>query len=217
MSITLGDMEVIERPADPKFIKALAVIASAMHPAYDALLPMPGKSKESCVLCSLTARDFLWSVGFKDAKVTTVYLMLWAVDAEGNEVHSAGVGDHLAQRVPSRVPLPVETQGRWNGHMVVEVPSAGYIIDTTLFPMNRPQWPLLPGMVAAPIEPAGALTSYGLEHISTVASNQGNGNVLRAGWLREPNPSWRGAPDTRRELREPVVKRLRQTFGIWRG
>jgi len=80
----LGDLVVVE-PGSAKFTKALAAIASALHPAFDALLPVPGKSKESCVLCSVTVRDFLWRVGFKDARVTTCYLALVAHDANGKE------------------------------------------------------------------------------------------------------------------------------------
>ena len=55
----LNDMLVVGRPP-AKLTKALATIASVLHPAYDEVLPKAGKSKESCCLCSLTVRDFLW-------------------------------------------------------------------------------------------------------------------------------------------------------------
>lgn len=212
----LNDLVILE-PGSAKFTKALAAVASVLHPAYDEVLPKAGKSKESCVLCSLTVRDFLWKVGFKDARVTTCYLALVAVDADGKEVHSAGCGDHGAGRVPllPGVTMPRQSPGYWNGHMVVEVPSENTILDTTLFPMKRPQWPLLPGMFAVPIfdGPGG----FGMQQISAIAADQQNGNELRAYWLREPNEGWRNGGDAKdKALRAPVVRALRRTFGAWR-
>ena len=210
-----GDMVIFEEPSSAKFIKALQVIANVLHPAFESLLPTPGKSKESCVLCSLTVRDFLHRIGFKGARVTTVYLALVAHDAEGNEVHSAGCGDHLAGRVPTMpgVKPARETPGYWNGHMVVEVPSVGYLIDTTLAPMWRKQWPKLPGMMAVPTFTDG-LPAYGMERMSGIESDQGNGNTLQMIWLREPNEGWRSGGDaTNKELRRPVVLALRSAFG----
>jgi hypothetical protein len=210
----LNDLLVVDTPP-AKFTKALAVIASALHPLYDRRLPMPGKSLESCVLCSLTVRDFLWKVGFKDARLTTVYLVLEATDAAGETIHSAGCGDHNGP-VPVAVPVPREDRGRWNGHVVVEVPSAGYIIDTTMFPMKRPAWPELPGMAALPVDHGGP-QSYGLDHLAGIRSNRDDGSTFRAWWLRQPNPSWRDAPDASRKLRLPVVAALRTAFGNWRA
>lgn len=205
-----GDMVIME-PGPRKFMKALATVANVLHPAYDRVLPLTGKSKESCVLCSLTVRDFLLRSGFKDACVTTVYLMLVAVDADGKEVHSAGCGDHNAKRVPTLVPGPVWKPGYWNGHMVVEVPSQKAIIDTTLAPMRRKQWPLLPGMLVVPIFEGPP--SFGMEHISAITIDQRDGITLRAWWVREPNESWRTAGDaTDEELRAPVVRALRSAF-----
>jgi hypothetical protein len=203
----LGDMLVVGKPP-AKFVRALAAVASALHPAFDAVLPKPGKSKESCVLCSLAVRDFLWKIGFKDARMTTVYLVLQATDAAGDEIHSAGCGDHNGP-VPILGPPPVEERGRWNGHVVVEVPSAGYVIDTTLFHMKRPAWPELPGMAVVPIE-HGVQPSYGLDHLAGIKSTRDDGSALRAWWLRQPNSSWRTAPDTERSLRAPVIKMLVQ-------
>jgi hypothetical protein len=200
--VLLNDMQVVERPGSAKFIKALASIASVLHPAYDAILPTPGKSRESCVLCSLTARDFLWRAGFKDARVTTVYLLLRAVDEAGKEIHSAGVGDHFNSPVPLTVPIPPDTAHRWNGHMVVEVPSVGYVLDLTLFHMKRPAWPSLPGMIAAPIEHGNG------DQLAGVRVQQDDGSALMVVWLRQDNPRWRNAPDTERSLRIPVVKAL---------
>lgn len=209
----LNDMLVVGTPP-AKFVKALAAVASALHPAFDAILPRAGKSKESCVLCSLTVRDFLWKIGLKDARLTTVYLAIQATDPAGTEIHSVGVGDH-SRDVPVAVPVPVETGARWNGHMVVEVPSAGYVIDTTLFHMKRPAWPVLPGMIAAPIERDG-MQSYGLDHLAATGAIMPDGNTLRMWWLLQENPRWRSARDTERSLRAPVVKALVQRFGTWR-
>jgi hypothetical protein len=217
--VILNDLVVLEPGSSPsaaKLTKALAVVASVLHPAYDALLPTKDKSKESCVLCSLTVRDFLWKIGFKDARVTTVYLALRAVDAQGNEVHSAGVGDHLSGRVPlaPSAGRPREERGYWNGHMVVEVPSEATLIDCTLFPMRRPAWPKLPGMIAAPIFEGPP--SFGMEHISAIAIDQENGNMLNMWWVREPNERWRDGGDAKdRALRLPVVRALRSAFGKW--
>lgn len=213
----LGDMLVVGKPP-AKFVKALASIAGVLHPAFDTILPKAGKSKESCVLCSLTVRDFLWKAGFKDAKVTTVYLAIRATDPAGVEVHSAGCGDHNGP-IPVMVPIPKDTAARWNGHMVVEVPSAGYVVDTTLFHMKRPAWPVLPGMIAVPTE-HDAVPSYGLAQLAGAVATMPDGNTLRMWWLRQENPRWRGAPDTERGARAPVVKALVQSwgdFGSWRG
>ena len=208
----LNDLVVLEQPSSAKFTKALATVATVLHPAFDALLPTKGKSKESCVLCSATVRDFLWKVGFKDAKMTTVYLAFRATDANGVEVHSAGVGDHASGRVPLAPGVDFsERRGYWNGHMVVEVPSQATIIDTTLFHMKRPQWPLLPGMMAVPIFEGPP--SFGMEQVSAISFDQENGNMLHMWWVREPNPSWRNAPDyTDRALRLPVVRAMRAAF-----
>src|SRR5688572_10816402 len=65
----LGDMEVGGQPP-AKLVKALATIASGLHPAFDALPWIaPGKSKNSCVLTSLAIREFLFRIGYGDARV----------------------------------------------------------------------------------------------------------------------------------------------------
>jgi hypothetical protein len=189
---------------DQKMIDALSVIATTLHPAFDEIVA-PGKSKESCVLCSLAVRDFLFQAGWKDATCTTVYMMIVASDVHGKEIWSLGVGDHA--NIPTVGPAPVDTAERWSGHMVVEVPSAGIIIDTTMFPaMREKYWPKLPGMAAVMINNNGPM-SYGLQPVAGLASDDLKGSV-RVVWLRQPNKRWQGAPDAVRSRRLPVVKSM---------
>jgi hypothetical protein len=56
----LGDM-IVSGEFPPKLVKALAVIANTLHPAFDRQpwLGAPGWSKRSCVLASLACRGFL--------------------------------------------------------------------------------------------------------------------------------------------------------------
>jgi len=208
-----GDMQVVGRPP-AKFIKALATIASVLHPVFDKIV-IPGKSKESCVLCSLTVRDFLWKIGFKDARLVTVYTAIRAVDSDGVEIHSVGVGDHNGT-VPTLDKRALhDTATRWSGHMVVEVPGAGYIVDTTMYQMRRPAWPVLTGMMAVPIERDGT-QSFGLDHLSAVKAKEPDGSMVSMWWLVQPNERWRGGPDTGKDRRAPVVKAMVQAFGQWR-
>jgi hypothetical protein len=151
-------------------------------------------------------RDFLWKAGWKDATCTTVYLMIVAHDAEGKEVWSLGVGDHTD--IPTVGPKPVDTSERWSGHMVVEVPSAGIIIDSTLYAAKRSYWPNLPGMVAAPIISDGPI-SYGLRPVAGLASGEPGKGTVNMVWLRQANKRWQTAPDAVRARRALVVKAMR--------
>lgn len=207
--MTLGDLLIVGKPP-AKFVKALAAVAAVLHPAFDQIA-VPGKSKESCVLCSLTVRDFLWKAGFKDARVVTVYLAIRAVDKGGVEIHSVGVGDHNGT-VPTldNRKLP-DTDAHWSGHMVVEVPSAGYLVDTTLYQTKRPAWPDLTGMMAVPIERDGA-QSFSLDHIAAIRAVQPDGSMLTMWWLAQPNERWRGAADCERGRRAPVIKALLSAY-----
>lgn len=209
----LGEMLVVGKPP-AKFIKALAAIAGVLHSSFDEVV-VPGRSKRSCVLCSLTVRDFLWRVGFKDARAVTVYTAIRADDKDGNEIHSVGVGDHTD--IPTMGPKPVDTDKSWSGHMVVEVPSAGYVVDTTLYQMQRPAWPFLQGMMAVPIEREAGRQSFGLDHLTGVEATDraSDGVRLRMWWLVQPNERWRGGADAERGRREPVVRALVKAFGKW--
>lgn len=208
-----ADMHVVGAPP-AKFAKALATISASLHPAFDKVVP-PGKSKESCVLASLAVRDFLWRAGFKDARAQTVYLVVQALDENDREIHSLGVGDHA--KVPSVGRAPNERPDRWNGHMVVVVPSVGYLVDTTLFPAKRSAWPKLPGMLAASIEPGKPGPPWqGLVPITGTRMRQADGSMLYLIWMDQANERWRGAPDTERDRRDPVVKTLVRRFGSFR-
>lgn len=195
---------IIAAPVDDRMRSALRIIDLLLHPLFDKIV-IPGKSKESCVLCSLTVRDFLWRVGWKDATCTTVYMMVVAHDPKGNEIWSLGVGDHTDIPTVDKRPIP-DTATRWSGHMVVEVPSAGIIIDTTMYPARREYWPHLPGMVAAQIDNDGPV-SYGLKPVAGLASDDDKGSV-RVVWLRQQNKRWQQAPDAVRARRLPVVKAM---------
>lgn len=194
---------LIAAPVQPHMLVALHVIDKLLHPEFDKIVS-PGKSKESCVLCSLAVRDFLWQAGWHDATCTSVYMMIVANDPKGKEIWSLGVGDHTD--IPTLGPKPVDTAERWSGHMVVEVPSVGLIIDTTLFPAKRQYWPHLPGMVACPVDNNGPV-SYGLKPAAGLASDDAKGSV-RVVWLRQANKRWQGSPDAVRARRLPVVKSM---------
>lgn len=205
----LNDLLIVAPLPEPRMWAALHAIDAALHPAFDRVVP-PGKSKESCVLCSLAVRDFLWRAGWKDATCTTVYMMIVATDPLGNEIWSLGVGDHTNIPTVDKRPMP-DTAARWSGHMVVEVPSAGIMIDTTMFPAKREHWPNLPGMVAVQIQDGPI--SYGLKPLAGMADDDDRGRV-QVVWLRQPNKRWQGAPDTDRARRLPVVKALLGALGV---
>lgn len=139
----LGDLCLVGEPP-AKLAKALAVIADGLHRAVDDEPGMkPGVSRESCVLCSAIVREFLFRIGFRDVEVLPVFFALRARRGD-EELHSLGIGHPDSQQRKDRA-------NRWDGHLVVVAPSAGYLIDTTLFQARRPIWPALPGMMAVPI------------------------------------------------------------------
>jgi len=138
----LGEMLVQGKPP-AKMIKALSVIASTMHQKFDE---QGFGSRTACILCSLAVRDFFRRIGYTDAQMTPVYLMMEARDSEGQVIHSLGVGDHAnaGQAKP-------DGDG-WDGHVCVRVPKLSYLVDTTLYQTIRPPWAALPGMIALPYE-----------------------------------------------------------------
>jgi hypothetical protein len=210
----LGDREVGGTPP-AKLLRALAVIADEMHPAFDRVPRIPkDKSKESCVLCSLAVRDFLWKVGLKDAKVAPVYAIVRALAEDGSEIHSVGAGDHAAIPVQAaRHGHVTDTSTRWSGHLVVLVD--GWLVDTTLYQASHEQWrETLPGMIAAPLLMD---ERDGTTLVAGAAAKQDDGSDLFVAWWDQPhNTRWRDAPDaTDRSLRAPVVKSLVQRFGRW--
>jgi hypothetical protein len=124
--------------------KAITVVSEHMHLlfAVEPWIAHADKSKECCILCSLTVRDFLHGIGFTDAVARPVSTY---IDAQHN-------GKRLSRLIIGhpKDDHPVKTM-RWQGHMVCVVPSHGMLIDTTLHQAQRPAWPELPGIVAVPL------------------------------------------------------------------
>ena len=191
------------------------MIAADLHPAFNRVPRIvKDKSRRSCVLSSLAVRDFLWKIGFRDAKVEPVFLIVRAYAEDGSEIHSVGAGDFAA--IPAQAPHHhvVDTRMDWSGHMVVVV--AGWLIDVTLYQASRPQWPELPGMAAAPLvmEDRG-----GMVLVSGSKAKRDDGSEVFLSWWQQPhNTRWRDGGDAKeRWRREPVVKALVQRFGKWEG
>ncbi|RWN98184.1 hypothetical protein [Mesorhizobium sp.] len=206
------DLMIIGEPP-AKLVKALAVIADKLHPAFDSTVSniVPGKSKESCVLASLAVRDFLWRIGFKDARLQTVYTIVRGLDAEGNQTHSVGVGDHKGMRTLDKRDTR-DTPVAWSGHMVVLVDS--FLIDPTVYQMRRPAWEGLPGMMVLPLDLVGAERQLGLDPLAGTEALWDDKRVVMI-WLAQENERWRSVHDTRRDRRASVVKALVQAFGRW--
>lgn len=208
-----GDMQIVGEPS-AKLIKALAVIAFKLHKHFnDEKWGIdPGKSKRSCVLSSLATRDFLFKIGFRDAELTPVFLLIGAKDKDGNDIHSLGIG-----RVDMKEVRQNSNAGTgWSGHMVVSIPSEGFIVDTTLFQAQRDAWPDLPGMMAVPLmrdeEPF-----WGLYPIAGLGAEGDDGRNVSMIWLDQPeNNLWKRAPDNSKRRRENVVAKLVKDFGVWK-
>jgi hypothetical protein len=202
---TLGDMEVAGLPP-MKLVKALAVIATELHPTFARQLWIahPDKSKESCVLSSLTVRDFLVSIGFR-AQVRTVACVMRGL-RDGKELHSLGIG------IPGALdagPL------HWNGHMVATV--GRFLIDTTLYPSVRPQWPDSPGMLTMPFTKPRNHLIYGLRPIAGAVMALPSGVTLEIIYLdNAADMSWMNGPDGYELWRRRVaVETMRARFGHW--
>ena len=199
-----ADRDMLRLAAAPpprKLMRALQTIARDLHPTFEAEPWIrPGASFESCVLCSLAARDFLRGVGFASAEVAPVMLTIRAFDQSGAQVHSLGAG------VPDTLP---DTDLRWNGHMVTTV--GGWLIDCTLQRMNRPQWPWLPGSVIAPLWSKPTM----LHGHSVMAGDmvENDGLAVAIAWQATPqNERWRLGPDAYDERRRNVVATLVDAF-----
>jgi hypothetical protein len=215
--LTLGDLVLVPGHYPAKLLKALAVIADRLHAEYaaESWIVSPDKSKESCVLASLTVRDFLLGVGFK-AEVRSVTVVMNAIDAAGQELHSAGIG--APDRFFARRHV-LDQPGRWNGHLVVTLPRERVLIDTTLFPIKeRPAWAdLLTGMMAVPLGPGGKIERlYGLPIITgCTVTEDTDGRQLTIAWLDRRNVSWRKGGDSKPDRRRRVVGTLIEKFGTW--
>jgi hypothetical protein len=207
----LGDMAVLEPYPPAKLLKALAVIADTLHPVFDADTTIrPFASRGSCVLSSLTVRDFLIGIGFK-AFLQPVAAVIWAQGPDGKQLHSLAIG---APHDGDSCPL----DNRWNGHAVVTVKFRGseYLIDTTLYQVRRKQWPELPGMIALPTIPAAERVRswWGLGVFATASMDD-----IFVGWFDNPkNKAWEQGPDGRDPFRRAsAIRKLTERFGRWEG
>jgi hypothetical protein len=205
----LGDLYVIAPYPPAKLIKALAVIADALHPAFD-LRPdiKPFYSRHACVLSSLTVRDFLVRIGF-DAIVRPVATVIWS-ERDGKMAHSLGIGAPHDKRA---------IKDNWKGHMVVTVATSDgeFLIDTTLYPARRPQWRELPGMMALPLSSERVRAWWNLDVIASASYGPEGADALIS-WFDNPrNKSWQHGPDGRDPFRRmPVVEALVERFGVWK-
>jgi hypothetical protein len=204
----LGELYVVEPYPPAKLLKALAVIADTLHPAFD-LRPdiKPFYSRRGCVISSLTVRDFLVRIGF-NAIVRPVATAIWA-ERDGKLLHSLAIGAPYDKR---------DVKDSWKGHMVVTVttPDGEFLIDTTLYPVRRPQWRELPGMMALALSDKRIRAWWRLEVIASAAYGVEREEVS-IGWFDNPrNKSWQYGPDGRDPFRRaPVIAALIEKFGVW--
>lgn len=202
----LGEMEVADMPTDMRLVQALAVISEYLHPSLESLkLAQPGRSYESCILCSLVIRDFLFRGGFRNVEFRPVVCVMQAVDKEGAPIHSLGIGN-------PKGPDPAIT-GRWDGHAVVIVD--GWLIDTTLYQAKRPAWSHLPGMMAVPVNDKPR-DLFNLPMLAGITADGPDGIEIDVAWLDQPtNKKWRTAPDANRpHARRRVVGLMLDHFNL---
>jgi len=215
-AVTLGDMMLIGKPP-AKLVKALAVISDSLHQEFakEKWIKPNEHSKRSCILCSLAVRDFLQRIGFLEAEIAPVLFAIQATDVEGKLLHSLGVGTHDLDEARKNV----SSANGWPGHMIVRLPKAGWLIDTTLYQANRPQWSSLPGMMCVPLKTMrGHGRYYGLKPISGMSISVEDKGRIDFMWLDQPkNTFFKGGPDMKREHRKLVVELMVSRFGKWEG
>jgi hypothetical protein len=205
----LGDMLVVGEH-EPKLIKALAVIAGVLHPAYNDLEDRRkiDSSKESCLFSSLVARDFLVAVGYADATVRPCTLVARA-ERDGKEVWSLGIGLVGEREIPEK----------FNGHAAVVIPSKNILIDVTLYQMIRPQWDgAITGMMALQYLPDSPYRVRDLKQIAgMVFEAVGDNMQFEIAWGDRPDINWRRQPDATDpqslQRRRKLAKVLRESFG----
>ena len=189
-----------------KLTKALTVISEMLHPTW-AFDHLDGSdiSKTSCVLASLTVRDFLFRAGLRDAAVEPVFTYMEA-QQDGAMIHNLGIG---------KPDVPASSPNHWAGHMVVVLREAGFLIDTTLYQAQRPQWPDLPNMIATPLNGdgkfLGAYQALGGLHIPPDET----GYSFDIAWFHVPqNTGWKKAPDVEnmRRKRKLIVEKMTATL-----
>jgi hypothetical protein len=206
----LGDMLVVGE-FSPKMMKALAVIAAKLHPAYDALDNIKkwpatrGNSKESCLFSSLAVREFLVGIGFADATVQPCTLFMRS-ERDGVELHSLGIG----------VPGDPDQPDKFNGHVAVIVPSENILIDTTLYQAIREQWQgAVSGMMAVRLDLNSHYRLHELKQIAgMVFKAVGEPVSFEIAWGDRPDINWRREPDATDpqslQRRRRVAKALRE-------
>jgi hypothetical protein len=204
--IQVGDMSVMGAPS-VKLLGALAAISEVLHPEF---AKQDGGSygefsKDSCVLASLTVREFLYDIGYTRAEVRPVMTILRARRG-GVELHSLGIG---VTDQPD-----IERKGRWIGHMVAVIPEEGWLIDTTLFEAaSRAAWKgAIGGMAAVALE-TEKLFTRNLPVLAQYAVRNGE-TTFQCLWMDNPtNKRWRGVGDAnRRHWRTPVAKAMADAF-----
>lgn len=209
--MSLADLHVHGAPP-PSLGAALFVIATEMHERFAEVASFKENiSLKSCILCSLTVRDFMIRIGFKDAEVRPCCFVIRADTLDGKEqLHSLAIGQPDFKMGKDR------SKGGWWGHMVCVLPAAGWLIDTTLFQAKRVYWKELPGMFAAPLDPGERPVSVqDIDHHSLAAFRavSGAGHVLRLQWLDQPeNRYWKNGPDTAPYRRRPIVNQMVETY-----
>jgi hypothetical protein len=190
---------------DDRFVAAMKLVSSHLHQLYR---PIFGEiSKNSCVLASLTVRDFLFRAGFRDVELRPVRVLMRAT-RDDKELNSVGVGFSHGGN---------SATGRWEGHMAVYSPSLDMLIDTTLFQAQRDQWKFLPGMIAVPLRPAvGQQKIFDLDPITGLNIDIPEDNYsFESVWLDDPkNHSWKDAPDRSKRRREGVVNAMLDAFRL---
>ena len=195
-----GDMELLGQPS-AKLKAALELIEKELHPLLDVALQYPGKSKESCILCSETTRAFLFRIGFRNARTVPVFFYLDATRGD-TPVRSVGIGDPRGHR------RGIDPGDRWNGHAVVL--ADGFLIDTTLYGAQRPEYQLA-GMMAVELFPADRPPLHISGHRILTGMEAQTGDLqLKLMWADQPtNLEYLSAPDyKRRHVRDRVAGQL---------
>ena len=186
--LQLGDLTVLGRWPGA-VLKALAVVATHLHPSYDEQpKAAKGGSKDKCVFSSLVVRDFLVAIGFEDATVRGCGVVMAADDLKtGVRLHSLGLG----------VPDTPDRPQKFNGHVVVDVPSLALLIDTTLYPTIRPAWSgAVTGMMACSYSRwPGAIL---LDRTVFASAELGLADrTFHIAWIDRPELQWRRSVDFR--------------------
>ncbi|MBR0753533.1 hypothetical protein JQ604_15195 [Bradyrhizobium jicamae] len=207
-ALQFGDMGVMAHPP-AKMLKALAVIATRAHPAYDECSGVAaGASRDKCLFMSLAVRDFLVEIGFADATARSCFLYIAANDLQGKELWSVGLG------APGQYPIPE----KFNGHAVCTVPSLKLLIDTTVYQAVRPQWAgAVSGMAAIKYhQPWPHQLIHGCPSIAGCEAVLPDRRVMLL-WLDRPEINWKRQIDFRQknDRRRYVTKALREAFGSW--